>query len=172
MDASKVVVPAVQWLTKGEQGASIDDGTLNNVETELNQIGGIMHGTPSVFMTMMKSSDTNLEKVIEKDCRYRVMQAKLDSHKPYPNETIRRDIEAVIYGSKVFNTVMVFRAYLTEPLSLETLSKDTNLSDTKKGQVYLVNANVKEIMDTNIDKACTRLSEHIEEYLEGREKAK
>ena len=164
VDTSKVLIPVIEWLTRENQGASIDDETLNNVESELNEIGSVMHGAPSVFMTMMQSSDTDLERVVEKDCRYRVMQANLDTYKPYPNETIRRDIETVIYGSKIFNNVIVFQLYLSEPLSLESLSRDTKLSDIKRGQVYLVNANVEEIMDTNIDKACTRLSEHIEEY--------
>jgi hypothetical protein len=165
VDSSKVITPILPLFIKEGQAIVVGDDTLNDIETRLDEIGSSMHGAPSVFTTMMESSDTDLEKAIEKDCHYRVMQARLDSYKPYPSETIRRDIEAVIYGSKVFNDLIVFQSYLSEPISLESLSLHTKLSDIKKEQVRFVNVNIKKIMDINIDKASVRLSEHIEEYL-------
>ena len=170
VDSSKVITSILSLLTKEGQGIAIDDDALIDIGSKFSETGGIMDGPPLGFLTMMKSSDTDLEKAIEKDFHYKVMQAKLDSYKPYPNETIRKDTEKVIHGSKIFNNVIVFRLYLSEPLSLESLSKDTQLSDVKKWQVYLVNANVEEIMDTSIDMACTRLSEHIEEYLRSKKR--
>ena len=172
VDSSKVITPILALLTKEGQSTTINNGALIDIESKFGETGGIKDGPPLGFLTMMKFSDTDLEKAIEKDFHYEVMQAKLDSYKPYPNETIRKDTEAVIYGSKIFNNAIVFRSYLCEPLSLESLSEDTTLSEIKKWQVYLVNANVEEIMGTTIDKVCTQLSEHIEEYLRNKKKAK
>ena len=170
VNSSKVITPILALLTKEGQSTTINNGALIDIESKFGETGGIKDGPPLGFLTMMKFSDTDLEKAIEKDFHYEVMQAKLDSYKPYPNETIRKDTEAVIYGSKIFNNVIVFKSYLSEPLSLESLSKDTKLTDVKKWQVYLVNANVEEMMDTTIDMVCTRLSEHIEEYLRSKKR--
>lgn len=172
VDSSKVVTPILSLLTKEGQGIAIDDDALIDIGSRFSETGGITDGPPLGFLTMMKSSDTDLEKALQKDFHHKVMQAKLDSYKPYPNETIRKDAEKVIHSSKIFNNVMVFQSYLSEPLSLESLSEDTQLSDVKKWQVYLVNANAGEIMDIGIDMACTKLSEHIEEYLRSKKRNK
>jgi hypothetical protein len=61
---------------------------------------------------------------------------------------------------------------MAEPLTLESLAEETELSNVKKGQVYATNVNVEEIMEEDIDKATTRLSEHIKEYLKSKTKTK
>lgn len=172
VDSSKVIIPFVELFTKEGQGINIDDDALNDIASQLNEIGSIMHGASSVLMTIMKSSDTDLEKAIERGFRYRVMQARLDNYKPYPSEAIRKDAEAVLYKSKAFNNVMVFQVYDPDSLSLETLTEQTELSDIKKRQINLANVHIEEIMDDTIDEATTRLSEHIEEYLRSKKGTK
>ena len=173
VDIMKVLAPTFEWLTKKEdQSISIDDSKINDVASKLNEMGSMMHGSPSVLITVMKSSDTNMEKAIERDFCYGFMQARLDSYKPYPNEVIRKDVDEVSFKSKAFNNVIIYQKYMDEPLTLESLAEQTELSDVKKGQLYITNVNVEEIMEDEIDKATTRLSEHIEEYLESKKKTK
>lgn len=172
VDDSKVLTPTFEWLAKEDQSVSIDDDTINDVASKLDEMGSMMHGAPSVLITVMKSSDTNIEKAVEGDFRYRVMQARLDNYKPFPSEVIRKDVDEVLFKSKAFNNVMVYQEYMTEPLTSESLAEQTKLSDVKKGQVYSTNVNVEEIMEDTIDKHTTRLSEHIEEYLKGKKKSK
>lgn len=172
VDFDKVFTPFIALFPKDDQGIVINDDSLNDVWAKLDEIGSIMHGPGSMFTTVMKSSDTDLEKAIERDFRYKVMHTRLDSYKPYPSESIRGDVERVIDGSKILNDLILAQAYIPDSLSLESLSEHTKLSDIKKGQVYLANANIKEIMDSTIDKATVKLREHIEEYLRSKEGTK
>jgi hypothetical protein len=150
----------------------LDDNSVKDASARLDEMGSMFHGTPSVFLAMMKDSDTNMEMAIERDFRYKLMQARLDSFKPFPNEVIRKDVGDTFFESEVFNHVLVYREYMSEPLTLKVLTKYTKLSDVGKGEVYLANVNVEEKMEDTIDECTTKLSEDIEKYLEGKRKTK
>lgn len=173
VDSSKVIAPIFNLFTREGQGNVMNDNALSGVESRLNEVGSTIHGSSSAFLTLMKASDTSLDKAIEQDFRYRVLQTRLNNYKSYPIEAIRKDTEAVVYGSMFINSLIVFQAYASpDSLSLESLSQYTQLSDIKKGQVNLVNVNVIEIMDNTIDESNTRLKERVEEYLRAKGRMK
>ena len=168
IDTGKMLTPILNMFQTA-QGIVVNDDRVSQIESELDEAGGMMHGTPSIFDAMMKKSDTSLVNVLERDFKYRLLMARLDGYKPYPSEVIRKDVEAVIDGSITFNNVIVFQNYASpESLSLEALSTFTQLSDIKKHQVNLANINTIDIMNTMIEKASTRLREHVGEYLDKR----
>jgi hypothetical protein len=110
VDVMKVLAPTFEWLTKEEdQSIGIDDSTIDDVASKLNEMGSKMHGSPSILITAMESSDTNMEKAIERDFRYGFLQARLDSYKPYPSEVIRKDVNEVLFKSKAFNNVIIYQ---------------------------------------------------------------
>jgi len=166
VDTSKVLTPVLDVFTTEKESVVVDDEKVTDVSTRLDEAGNLMHGASSVLDTLMKDSDTSLVKKLESDFWYRVLRTRIEEYKPYPSEQIRKDVEAVIDGSLTFNNVIVLQLYASpDSLSLKSLSTFTQLSDVKKRQVSLVNANTIKIMNDTIDKASTRLEEHVNEFI-------
>ena len=172
VDSNKIFSPLLTLFTTERQAIAINDSTITDIASKFKEIDSGVDGASSAFLAMMKTSDTDLERAVERDYQYGVMQARLDGYKPYPSEVIRKDVDLALFESKGFNNLIVFQAYMNEPLTLKSLEEQTKLSVIKKWQVYSFHINTEDIMEDTVGIATTRLNEHIEDYLKDKKRVK
>ena len=98
IDKSKVIEPMFDFIFGNieKKDIKIDDDSITKGIERLNTIGSRTGGAPSVLDTVLKKSDTSLDKELKKDFRYQYLLAKLDGYKPYPNNAIRNSVQTVI----------------------------------------------------------------------------
>ncbi len=169
IDRDAVMSPLVKVFFGIETEREIiipDDDAITKGATKLREAGSTMSGSPSVLDTYMKEGDTSLEKALKKDLWYRILLARLDGFKPYPNDAIRNCVQVITNSSISFNNVIIFLLYSPQGLELaKELSLKTKISDTEKQRIYITTQNAEKKMNDTIDIGTTNLSTHIRDYL-------
>jgi len=170
VDTSKVLIPMFDAAFSAEGEQSAEANVVDTITSNLNEIGKLMHGAPSVLNTYMREGDTSLENKLQRNLWYRVLMARLDNHKPYPSDAIRKSIQLLLDSSISFNNVILWLLYKFEKTTPESISYATGVSGVKAHQIYTTNKNIEKIMDATIDEANTKLQVQVDNYLTLRKK--
>jgi hypothetical protein len=93
---------------------SIDEKEIEAMTDRVKKTRGHIHSGLPLLDTFMKDSGVDLATALSKDFRYKLLLAQLDTHKPYPNDTIRKDVQQITDASISFNYLLLFQLLLSD----------------------------------------------------------
>jgi len=171
LDISEIIAPLMEVLADDSNGkpsvpvAGMEDYAIPIIKERMGEAGRAMRGAPSVLDTVLQRVESiSLEKKLHRDFWYRVLLARIEQYEPYPNDIIRSGVQTILSSSLSANNVIIFQHLAPDGL-FDMLRNLTSMSATKRMEIYVADENAEKIINDAIKAECTKLYEHIEDYV-------